>query len=545
MSKTDLAKKVMGRFEALKKRRLPWESLWDEVIEMTCPSRGKINDAEDSAKKRGGTLYSSDAQRALKVWSSGMKGYLVSPAFPWFRLTMSDPDLDDNPMVRYWLEKVTAHMMVAFQRSNFYSAIDEYFRDGGSIGTATMFSTENIKTESLHYSVRHPREIFISEDAEQNVDTIFRYFRISYRNLVSCFGVDKLPETYAPKFEKSPYTTIPILHAVMPASEMGGVTFNRPVGSVYVLPDDDWELSQSGFHMLPASCWRTIKNADEEYGYSPGTEAICEILGLNSVSKSILQIAQLLAEPPMNAPEEMRGKVRFNPRGINWYQDATRTVSPINMTTDLRGAMDRENKGGQAVREHFHVDFFLMLNQAEKVMTATEIMERQGEKAVVLGSDVDRLPGDVLEPQIDRCFDVEMRAGRLPPPPRVLLERPGRIDVDYLGPLAQIQKRHFKTQGITSAQAALFPMAAAYPDALLVINEIKTAKAIVVAAGMPQELLRSDDEIAELVEQRQKRQDALQQAEMAKTLATAANQGRREIEPNSLAQMALQAVESD
>jgi len=208
----------------------------------------------------------------------------------------------------------------------------------------------------------------------------------------------------------------------------------------------------------------------------------------------------------------------------------------------MRGGMDREARFIQSIKEHFNVDFFLMLSSAEKVMTATEIMEKQGEKAVVLGSQVGRLTADVLEPVIDRAFDIEMRAGRLPPIPDILRKSRARIDVDYLGPLAQIQKRQFKTQGITNAEAVLFPMASAYPEVLMVIDPIKVAKELVEAAGMPQSCMRSDEEIAALLDAQRKQQAAQQQAQMASTMADAANKSRRTIEPNSAADMALQAA---
>jgi hypothetical protein len=531
--------------EHLRRRRYPWESMWNEAIELANPGRGPIDPtSEYEDKKRGQTAYSSKAVRALRVWANGLKGYLVSPSFPWFKLMLSDGELNENAEVRSWLEVATERVRLSFQRSNFYSAIDEYFRDGGCVGTATMFSNENVVTGKINYSVRHPREIFIAETAEEVVDTIFRDFLMPAREVVGKFGSGGLPESVLTTAKNTPYASIPVVHACLPSTDEAKAPMGKPILSAYILPADTWEMSVSGYSMVPATCWRTLKNSDEEYGRSPATEAICEISGINTVTKSLLQQAQLAGEPPLNAPDELRGKVRINPRGINYYSDPQRMVTPMNIVGDMRGGMDREARFEHAIDEHFNVDFFLMLNSAEKVMTATEIMEKQGEKAVVLGSQIGRLTVDVLDPLMDRAFEIEYRAGRIPPPPAILAQRGGRIDVDYLGPLSQIQKRHFKTQGITNAQQVLFPMAAAYPEVLYVIDPIKTAKTLVEAAGMPQDHIRTDEEIQSLIDQKRQQEAAQAQAELAQTMASAAGNARRTIEPNSAAEKVLQEVQS-
>ena len=58
--------------------------------------------------------------------------------------------------------------------------------------------------------------------------------------------------------------------------------------------------------------------------------------------------------------------------------------------------------------------FFLVLARAEREMTATEIMERQAEKAVLLGPQVDRLEQEGLAKVFDIVSDIADNANRLP-----------------------------------------------------------------------------------------------------------------------------------
>ena len=539
-----LVSELGSRLNQLKENRVAWESHWDKIISLVNPRRGLMTDNESSAKRRGVEIYSSEALHALQTWADGMKGYLVSPSMNWFRLTTPDRGLQQSIIVKAWLQEVEEAMYLALGRSNFYSAMDEYFLDAGSVGTAVMFSEEDLGDGSIDFMVRHPRECFISENRRGRVDTLYREFPMSLRTLVDTFGKEGLPLSMQEAVDKTPFKKVSVFHALFPGSDRSAqlkVEFKKTFSSVYWISEEQTVLRESGYDLFPCQVWRTRKNVDEEYGRSPASDALVEVMGLNAISKGILKQVQLAAEPPLNVPEELKGRARFNPGGHNYYQDGQRLVSPMLIAGDIRGAMDREGMYRQSIKDHFSVDFFMLLNSAEKTMTATEIVERQGEKAVVMGAQVGRLQSECLNPLMDRVFDIEFRAGRLPPPPQEVINTPGaRIDIDYLGPLAQAQKRLFKTQGINQSMAALEPMMVAFPEVRHILDPIKVAREIMDANGMPQSTLRTDDEVAVLVDADRQQAAAQQQAELAKTVATAANQGRRTIEPGSAADMAKQ-----
>jgi len=145
-------------------------------------------------------------------------------------------------------------------------------------------------------------------------------------------------------------------------------------------------------------------------------------------------------------------------------------------------------------------------------------MERQAEKAAVLGTVIGRISSEFLDPIIDLTFDIAMRGKRLPPPPpafvQAMQQDGGRIEVDYLGPLAQAQKKFHVTQGATQSMNAVAPLMQMNPQIADLINWDQLALEIMRAYGMPQKIVRDKTEVAQLRQQKaMQQQQAMAQAQ--------------------------------
>ena len=112
-----------------------------------------------------------------------------------------------------------------------------------------------------------------------------------------------------------------------------------------------------------------------------------------------------------------------------------------------------------------------------------------------------------------------MRGQALPPMPEVLQEVGGDLDIEYVGPLARSQKMDEVT-GIQRAIDGIMQLAQVNPDVLDIVDVDKAGRTISDRLGAPADMLRGDEEVAEMRQARQQRQQ--QQAEM--------DQGQQEIE---------------
>lgn len=522
----ELSKTVQQRFKELKEIRLEIEDDWNDICDLVAWHRARLDQDGNITRKvkRALNAYNGQGAEALRVWADGMFGYIVSPSHPWFRLELAAQELNQFPDVRTWLDEVQEHLASVFQHSNFYTAMGQYFYDAGAFGTATLL-IEDDPAGRILYRVQHPYTTWVSEDRRGHVDTVYRLLILTARQAEQEFGINALPDALQRAVKDKPFGEHRFIHAVFPNTERlpyRADASGKPWLSVYVHEATGKIVRRSGYNGNPFTVWRVAKDSREVYGRSPAMDAICDIKMANQVSKDLLEASHMSVAPPYNVPREMRGKVHIRPRERMYYDDPQRIVTPAYTRIDYPVGVDREERIERAVRRSFHVDFFLMLSQAEREMTATEVMERLGEKAALMAGQIGRLKDDCLDPLIDRTFDIEMAAGRIPDPPARILEYGGDIDVKYIGPLAQLQSRYQQTQGISQALDSMGPLLVAWPEARHVVDPIKTARKLLRAAGFPQECQRSDEEIAAMIEAEAQQAQAAQMAEAAPKLGTAA-----------------------
>jgi hypothetical protein len=524
----ELITKIRNRQKQFETIRLPWEPDWQEIAELVQPRREALHfsGTKDKGKRSSKKRYDGTPTEALQLLADGLMGYLVSPSLQWFRLKIPNEKVNDMPEVKEWLQAVERQLYSEFARSNFYEEMHAYFLDGGSIGTATIYQEEDLANAKIVFSTRHPREIYIAENRYGMVDTVHRKYDLSIREIVKQFGKDNLTETQLRMYEDKPDEEYELLHAVFPNEDTiyGNLTSkNKPFSSLYLFAKTgDDLLRQAGYDENPYAVWRWRKNSTETYGRSPAHDALVDIQALNQVRRDLLHAGNLSVNPPMNIPSEMKFHVRLTPAGENYYKDAGRLVSPV--YTGINYPIGKEELADfrQIIKKHFRVEFFLMLAEAQRQMTATEIVERQGEKAAVLGATIGRLNTECMNPIIDRAYRISSTAGRTPPPPEALLQYGGDIEIDYLGPLAQAQKRLFKTQGVMRSLEAVIGVAKAMPSVLDNVDQDEVARLIMDSFGMPAKAIKEQGEVDKIRELRQqqleKQEKMAQMAEMSKAV---------------------------
>jgi hypothetical protein len=227
----------------------------------------------------------------------------------------------------------------------------------------------------------------------------------------------------------------------------------------------------------------------------------------------------MAVEPPLNIPAELRGKVRINPRGENYYDETGRTISAIQMQQGgYPIGSDREAKVRESIRKHFMTDFFTLLSRAAlegRQLNVPQVLEMQGEKAVMLGTIIGRLNSECFDPFLDRVFQIEREAGRMPPPPDILLASPQRVQIEYVGPLAQAQRRLFKTQGIRQGLGAIAPFLEMDPQVMDNIDLDLATRVILEAYGFPMNAIRESGFVEQTRKARMEMQQAQEQAQLA------------------------------
>ncbi len=515
--------------------------LWEDIARFVNPRRENIKDSQrDNIKGQrfGQDAYDGTPNSALNIWADGMQGYLVAESLNWFRSEMSNPFLNDNDNIRLYLQDYDRAMYSAYRKSNYYAVQGEWFRDAGSIGTATLYTEEDIKRGCAVDTAVHPREVFIAENKFGEVDTVFRKFKMSARQMVQKFGINSLSSKAQQDAREHPHKMHEIIHAVYPNNEIfygKRTAWNKAFRSVYMESKSGDKgkvghiIRKSGYDIFPYTVWRFRKNSDEIYGRSPAADALVEIFGMNQIGKTMLMAAQKSVDSPLNIPEEMRGNVRMTPHGYNYYQDPKRVIFPVIGNINYPIGKEEQDRLQKLIEVKYGVNYFLMLTRLDagkQRKTAEEIIAMKSEQAVLLGPQIDKLYSEGIKKHFEIVSEIEDRAGRLPDPddynlPDEFYE--DEININLTGPLSQAQKRLFRMQPITNTLNELSAAAAVLGQDILDIIDVDELSEIIAEAGaFPQKAARSREKRRELREERKSAQDAREQAQMLLEAAKAA-----------------------
>lgn len=527
----------VGRLSVLKDRRSLFDKLQEDVAKNVIPFReGWTEDEVQQGQKHGTHIWDGTPTGALNIFTSGMYGNVVSPGMPWFMIESSESLLNEVASVRAWSQEATKSIARALRRSNFYREMLPFISDWGSIGTATLYSELDPATQKIAFNAIHPKQIYVSPDRFGFIDTVFREYSISLRSAVAQFGLDGISTSHQQMYEDDMFTEIKVLHAVYPRIDYDHRrkdVQNKPFASVWIDLENEEVLRVSGFDELPYAVGRYAVNTGEDYGRSPAMDSLPDIKGLHRISKDLLQASDISVNPMYNIPADQKGKgrVRIGSKKMHYFSRPDMTVHPVNSNINYQVGVDREERKQNNIREAFNVNFFLMLQTAEREMTAAEILERQTEKAIILAPAVGRLTFEVLDKIISRVFNIELEAGRIPPPPEAITQNGGEVEVNYLGPLAQVQARLFENRGLMTGLQTVLPLIEVWPEIKDNYNPDEIATVVSESFNMPQKVKNSTEEIirirkgrAEAV-QAQREQQALESTTKSLQQAGAANEG--------------------
>jgi hypothetical protein len=288
-----------------------------------------------------------------------------------------------------------------------------------------------------------------------------------------------------------------------------------PYASVFIDEDQDFLIDESGYAEFPYAVFVWDRINGTAYGESPAICALDDIKLLNIVDQSRFKIAQMSAEPAYNVPDSMKGPPSVVPNGYNYYSKPNEVVIPINTGQNYPITLDVHRETEERVKDWFHVDFFLaLMNQRPANMTATYVMELQGEKASVLSDLIVNLNG-ALSKIIQRSFNILWRQGKLPEPPENLAGSGARLKVDFIGPLAQAQKKYHESSGIAQGIQLIGSIGQMAREALDVIDFDQTLKNGLEGLGFPQIAIREDRDIEALRNERAEMQAQQQRQAMA------------------------------
>lgn len=540
---SELAEKIILRQASMQADRAIFDAHWQEIVDYLMPYRQGITSSGTPGEKKMSKILDSTATHAMNLLASGLHGMLTNPALPWFSLKLRDDKAMESDDVKAWLQDTEKRIYAALAQSNFGTEIHECYLDLVGLGTACMFIGEDMQ-RGLYFDNRHLAEMTIAENNRGEVDTVFRKFTMTARQMLQEWPKDCSPDVIEAARDK-PDKTFEIIHAVYPREERNQKKKDRknfPVASIYLEVARKNILSEGGFAEMAYVTPRWSMLSGEVFGRSQAMIALPDVKLLNEMAKTTLKAAQKKVDPPlMLSHDSFINPIRTTPGGINIIRadEVTGKIQSFPVPSDIGISLEMMDQLRMSIRNIFFND--LLQFAGDVTMTATEVMQRSEEKLRLMGPVLGRLQSEFLRPLIDRVFGILWRQKKLALPPEQLQGQD--IDVEYISPLAKAQKGS-EIKSISLLFEMAMPLVQTVPDVLDNINTDEVVRYVADIQGIPEKIVRSIDDVAELRAQRQQAVAAQQQMAIAQGMADAVPKLSGAVDESSpLAMLALGEAE--
>jgi hypothetical protein len=159
---------IIRRFDALQSLRSEWESIWQICSDYVMPRSGQYN-------KSTRDIFDSTAPLAVSRFAGAMESILTPRSQKWHSLIFGIDDLDGNPEVSAFLEKINDILYLAryAPEANFANQMTEAYLSLGVHGVAVVY-VDDKPGEGLRYQNIPVHEVYLAENAYGHIDTVFR-----------------------------------------------------------------------------------------------------------------------------------------------------------------------------------------------------------------------------------------------------------------------------------------------------------------------------------------------------------------------------------
>lgn len=517
-------KALCAYYDVLRTEQYPMRNYNQEIAQIFYPRRADFNVLQTPGTKREFNFDSAPQTCAL-ILASGMYGTLTNPATQWFELNVVDRSIRDSLPVLRWLKETTLVMLEEINRPGaaFATNMFQDFLELAVFGTSVMYVTENSRRDGLLFQARPLSEFVFAENESGMIDTFIREYSMTLEQAVKQFGLEKLSFGLQQAYQKNELARrVNIVHVIKPNEQHlpGAFQVDKrfAFSDIYFEKESKQILKLAGYNEQPMFASRFYKATGEVLGRAPTDTALPDAKMLNQMAKANIQTIQKIAAPNVLVQDNsLIGAFRSSPNGISYYRQNTEKPSYMDPPGGVPVTVEMMDRLKEDMRKTFFVDQLQLINQPN--MTATEVLERMQENLRLLGPVYGRNTSEKLGPQLERVYAILSRQGKIPEPPEELVGKP--LKIEYTSPIAKAQ-RQLEVQGIMKTTEIMRMFADINPDIFDRVDFDKIATHVGVELfGIDPIIFRSDEDVAQIRDDRQQQQQSAQAVEMTQQLAGA------------------------
>jgi hypothetical protein len=217
---------------------------------------------------------------------------------------------------------------------------------------------------------------------------------------------------------------------------------------------------------------------------------------LNEMKRVTLKAGQRAVDPPLLVDHEgvLPSDLHVDPGGIIPVNvvnaQLSPPVQPLQSGSDFQITDILLSDTRRQVQDAFHHRLVELIRDPN--MTATQVLELSAQVQRHMAPIMGRQQTEMLEPILERTWEIEQHAGRLPPAPPQLEGR--NIQIDYVSPLMRSQ-RSSDAQAIINLGTIVSNLAQVDRSVLDVFDADVALREVAQALGVPPRVLRSSEQI--------------------------------------------------
>ena len=502
-------KAILERQGSLESDRSTFDAVWQDAARELFPRGDEFRSKTTQGTRRNLAQVDAFPLLALHRYAAAMDSGMTPRTTTWHHLATGEEEIDEQPEVKAYLEQLNRILWRTrySPRANFAAQNHEVFLAGGAFGNGVVYA-EAHPSGGARYRVMPLSQCYWRTNTFGRVDTFHRKFEMPVRELVRKFNQpgDDLGQKVSDLYQRGklddPFT---LLHVVMPREDYDRSLIGRrgqPFTDLYVSVDDAHVTRSAGFYEFPYAIHRHAIAPGEDYGRGPGMDHLPDISMLQRMSRTIIDVGELEADPPLLLPnDDVLTQFRVAPGGRMFGgldHDGTRMVEPLmtrsNPTITRELIEDRRNQIDDAF---LGVYFRVLLENPQ--MTATQAMLVAQQQGQMVSPVVGRAQSEYLGPLIRRESGILHRQGRHPVMPQAMreyLQATGEsLGLTYESPMTRAAENE-EGVAILRAFETLSPIAQVFgPEVFSRINPDELAKTVFEVHGVPQKVLFSDEEM--------------------------------------------------
>lgn len=530
-------KKCLDVQEALEIERRPYENIWREIVHRISPeeldfwneigSGGAMGAPtmlnQPTGAKKDQYIFDNHPIQANHRFASAVNFYVMPSTQQWHEVQPADPRLKGDKQVSRYCEEYRDALFGEYYSPTSYFDISHFMShwSTGIYGHGYVFMHDMLSKGTFYQNI-HVSNGFHISDRFGRVNGFHWRFALNAKEIKERYN--KIPEALAQRLEQKPKDRVNFLHCIcewpMEEDNIAGFQYK----ALDICRDTKEIMLSSGYKTFPLSIIRHLTLPGRNYSIGPAALCLTDIKLLNFMGKSNINYAKRVLEPTLllGARNSLR-EFSIQPGYLNYgyvNDKGQAKAVPLDLTGDPRFALELMQDRRRSVEAAFYNTLFELFLQ-EPDISATASLLRSQEKGILMAPVVARVVPEAIHPVVSRTSSIMEKAGRAPQPPESLLALGGGLRIKYDSPLTKAQKAK-EGEGFLRVAEASQAVGAVEPRALVRINWSKGLEQYARVAGVSESIIRSDDEVDEIINSQAEAQAQaaeLEAAEMASGVA--------------------------